>query len=56
VDSLHPDPIVNSSGKVKMNTNMLIVFISSLAGFTGLYVWMLNLRVRLAKLNLKENR
>ena len=54
VDSLHPDPIVNSTGKVKMDTNMLIVFLSSLAGFTGLYAWMLNLRIRIAKLNLKE--
>ncbi len=54
VESLHPDPIVNSSGKVKMNGNMLIIFLSSLAGFTALYAWMLNLRVRIAKLNLRE--
>jgi heme exporter protein C len=56
VESLHPDPIVNSSGKVKMDTNMLIVFLSSLAGFTGLFAWMLNLRVRIAKLNMKESK
>lgn len=56
VDSLHPDPIINSSGKVKMDTYMLIVFLSSLAGFTGLFAWMLNLRVRIAKLNMKENK
>jgi heme exporter protein C len=55
VESLHPDPIVNSSGKVKMDTYMLIVFLSSLAGFTGLFAWMLNLRVRIAKLNMKES-
>lgn len=55
VESLHPDPIVNSSGKVKMNTSMLIVFLSSLAGFTGLFAWMLNLRIRIAKLNMKEH-
>jgi len=55
VESLHPDPIVNSSGKIKMNTGMLIVFLSSLAGFTGLYLWMLNLRVRIAKLTIKQN-
>jgi heme exporter protein C len=54
VESLHPDPIVNTSGKVKMNTNMLIIFLCSLAGFTGLYLWMLNLKVRLIKLKLKE--
>ncbi len=56
VESLHPDPIVNSSGKVKMDANMLIIFLSSLAGFTGLFAWMLNLRVRIAKLNMKESR
>ncbi|MEO8514070.1 MAG: cytochrome c biogenesis protein [Ignavibacteria bacterium] len=56
VESLHPDPIVNSSGKVKMDTNMLIIFLSSLAGFTGLFAWMLNLRVRIAKLNMKEGK
>lgn len=55
VESLHPDPLVNSSGKIKMSTNMLIVFLSSLAGFTGLYAWMLNLRIRIAKLKLKES-
>lgn len=55
VESLHPDPIVNSSGKIKMNTGMLLVFLSSLAGFTGLYLWMLNLRVRIAKLTIKQN-
>ena len=54
VESLHPDPIVNTSGKVKMDTRMLLVFLSSLAGFTALYAWMLNLRVRIAKLNLRE--
>ncbi len=54
VESLHPDPIVNSSGRVKMNGNMLIIFLSSLAGFTALYAWMLNLRIRIAKLNLRE--
>ena len=51
--SLHPDPIVNARGKIEMNGTMLVVFISSLAGFTGLYVWMLNLRVRAERLELK---
>jgi heme exporter protein C len=54
VESLHPDPIVNTSGKVKMNTNMFLIFISSLIGFTGVYFWMMNLKVRLIKLNLKD--
>lgn len=55
VESLHPDPIVNSSGKIKMNGNMLMIFLSSLAGFTALFVWMLNLRIRIVKLKLKQN-
>jgi heme exporter protein C len=54
VETLHPDPIVNTSGKVKMNGNMFMIFISSLAGFTGVYLWMLNMRVRLYKINLKQ--
>jgi heme exporter protein C len=55
VDSLHPDPIVNASGKIKMDGNMQIVFFSSLAGFTVFYFWMLDLRVRIFKLKLKDN-
>lgn len=53
VDSLHPDPIVNARGKISMNGNMLAVFLSSLAGFTVFFFWMLNLRVRIFKLKLK---
>jgi heme exporter protein C len=46
VASLHPEPIVNAEGKIHMNTTMLIVFLSSLAGFTALYFWMLSLSIR----------
>lgn len=52
LSSLHPDPIVNTQGKVHMNATMLAVFLSSLAGFTGLFVWMLQVRIRLAKLEI----
>ncbi len=48
--SLHPEPIINTEGKVHMNATMLTVFISSLAGFTALYVWMLRMRIRLGRL------
>jgi heme exporter protein C len=51
VASLHPEPIVNSQGKVHMNPTMLTVFLSSLAGFTALYLWMLRLRIRYARLH-----
>jgi heme exporter protein C len=50
LDSLHPDPIVNSRGKIDMNKTMLVVFLSSLAGFTALYAWMWNLKVRIERL------
>ena len=52
--SLHPEPIINVQGKVHMNTTMLIVFLSSLAGFTGLYLWMWNLHVRAQRLELSR--
>ena len=48
--SLHPDPIVNARGKLEMNGSMLTVFLSSLAGFTALYFWVLDLRVRAGRL------
>lgn len=53
VESLHPDPIVNTEGKIKMDTGMLILFLSSLAGYTALFFWMLNLKIRLAKNQIK---
>lgn len=54
MSSLHPDPIVNSRGKIEMNGTMLVVFLSSLAGFTALYVWMLKLKVRAERLDLNH--
>lgn len=52
VASLHPDPIVNARGKIDMNGTMLAVFLCSLAGFTALYFWMLNIKVRLERLDI----
>lgn len=54
LDSLHPDPIINARGKIDMNKTMLVVFLSSLAGFTALYFWMWNLKVRLETLILRK--
>ncbi|HAY32953.1 MAG TPA: cytochrome c biogenesis protein [Ignavibacteria bacterium] len=54
VESLHPDPIINTQGKINMDSSMLIVFISALTGFTMLYLWMLNLKVRIEKVNYKK--
>ncbi len=54
VESLHPDPIINSQGKIHMDSTMLTVFLTSLAGFTMLYIWILNLKFRLERLQIKK--
>jgi len=54
VASLHPEPIVNAQGKVHMNSTMLVVFLSSLAGFSALYWWMFTLKVRAQRLENKS--
>jgi len=56
VETLHPDPIINSQGKISMDTTMLVIFLTSLFSFTLLYVWMLNLKVRIERLNLNYKR
>lgn len=56
VESLHPDPIINAQGKIKMDAAMLIIFLSSLAGFTALFYWMLNLKIRIAKLQFLKDK
>jgi len=60
MSGLHPgakgDP--DGSGPVvqfKMSPNMLVIFLLGLLGFTLLYVWLLNLKVRLAKLEFERS-
>ena len=53
IEGLHPNEAIVSRGKLSMNPTMLIIFLSSLAGFTALYFWMLNLKVRAERLELK---
>ena len=48
--SLHPDPIINTSGKIEMDPRIRYAFFAMLVGFTGLFAWMLSIRVRLARL------
>lgn len=50
--SLHPDPLISSSGQagMHMSPRMLQVFMASLLGFTGLYIWVYRLQVRIASL------
>ena len=47
--SLHPDPLINSSGKIHMDPMIRISFFAMLIGFTGLFAWMLSLRVRVLR-------
>lgn len=54
VETLHPDPIINDRGKINMSSNMQIIFFSSLIGFTLLFFWLLNVKVRLENLKVKK--
>jgi len=56
VESLHPDPIINTQGKINMDTTMLIIFLTSLIGFTMLFLWVLNLKIRIERLQFSEAR
>lgn len=51
LSSLHPEPILNTQGQLHMNPIMFIVFLASLAGFTGVYAWMWRLQVRTEQLH-----
>lgn len=48
--SLHPDPIINTTGKIDMDPRIRVAFLGMLVGFTGLFSWLLSIRVRLARL------
>lgn len=43
-ESLHPDPLINTEAKLKMDGKMLLVFLSSLAAFTILFYWMMHMK------------
>jgi heme exporter protein C len=48
--SLHPDPLINTRGKVDMDPRIRIIFYGMLLGFTALFFWLLRLRVRLLRI------
>lgn len=48
--TLHPDSVINTQGKVEVDSRMLTVLIASSAGFTVLYFWIQSLRSRLTRL------
>ena len=52
--SLHPDPLINTRGKVDMDPRIRIIFYGMLLGFTGLFFWLLRLRVRLLRVERKR--
>ena len=53
--SLHPDPIINTRGKIDMDPRIRIGFFAMLIGFTGLYAWLQALRVRVARLERRRD-
>jgi heme exporter protein C len=48
--SLHPEPIVNFTGKLEMDRRMLAVLLVASGLFTLLFGWILSLRCRILKL------
>jgi heme exporter protein C len=55
-ESLHPDPLINPEGKIKMDSRMLQVFLGSLFSFTLLFYWMLRLKVETLKIKMFTDR
>jgi heme exporter protein C len=47
--TLHPDPVLNPRLQLNMDARMFQVFIASLIGFTGLFVWIYHLQVTLGR-------
>ncbi|HEX4441457.1 MAG TPA: cytochrome c biogenesis protein CcsA [Thermoanaerobaculia bacterium] len=47
--SLHPQTVINPQGKILMDTPTRVVFFGALAGFSGLFLWMLSLDARAAR-------
>jgi len=52
--TLHPDTVINTRGKVDMDPLIRVGFFSMLIGFTGLFFWLLNLKVRLLRLERRQ--
>jgi heme exporter protein C len=49
-ETLHPDPLINTRGKVDMDPMIRWCFTAMLVGFTGLFAWLQSLRVRVMRL------
>jgi heme exporter protein C len=52
--SLHPDTLINTRGTIGMESRMVQVLLASLVGFTGIFFWLYNLDVRMARIGLRR--
>jgi len=50
VQTLHPDPVINTEGQRNMDDRMFAVLMTSTAAFTALFFWMHNLHRRILAL------
>src|SRR5437667_1978039 len=48
--TLHPDTLINTRGTVERARGIRLAFFAMLIGFTGLFFWILNLKVRVVRL------
>jgi heme exporter protein C len=46
-ESLHPQTVINTQGKILMDTPTKTIFFAGLVGFTALFFWLLELETRL---------
>lgn len=51
--SLHPDPVINTQGKIQMESKMLTTFLSSMFGYTVLFFWIFKRKVDIVLLKSK---
>lgn len=49
--SLHPDPLINQEGKIKMDGRMLLVFLNSLFAFSVVYFYLFFMKLKMLELN-----
>ena len=48
--SLHPQTVINPQGKILMDTPTRAVFFGAMAGFSGVFLWIMSLDARAARL------
>ena len=49
--SLHPQTVINPQGKILMDTPTRVVFFGAMAGFSALFLWILSIDARAARLS-----